>query len=90
MVCHIYSSSFRRQHEQLCQVIVRVLRFASPTRPEGVVVTTPEEMDQQVETLDTADASAVQVCQRQGWSVYGKPKTVPLNLIGDPMPQIDL
>ena len=50
-------NSFRRQHEQLCQVIVRVLRFAAPTtvRADG------DDNEAVIENIETADSSAVQV-----------------------------
>lgn len=50
---------FRRQHEQLRQVIVRVLRPAASARPGSP---TNEETEQKVEVqaLDAADANAIE------------------------------
>lgn len=52
---------FRRQHEQLRQVIVRVLRPATTARPGSP---TNEEAEPKVDAiaLDAADANAIEVC----------------------------
>lgn len=52
---------FRRQHEQLCTVIVRVLR---PSARQALQITEGEELEapkQDTFTLDAADANAIEV-----------------------------
>jgi dynein heavy chain 1 len=50
---------FRRQHEQLRQVIVRVLRPAASARPGSP--TNEEGEQKEVQALDAADANAIEV-----------------------------
>ncbi|KAH8028135.1 hypothetical protein HPB51_013182 [Rhipicephalus microplus] len=65
---------FRRQHEQLRTVIVRVLRpVAVPRTVQGSATTTPDT-DQpelpEAAVLDSADSSAIEVRRQQGRCHY--------------------
>jgi len=55
----IYNCRFRRQHEQLRQVIVRVLRPVAPAKANSP---STEDKDKATEMgLDAADANAIEV-----------------------------
>lgn len=65
-ICHVeYSCRFRRQHEQLRQVIVRVLRPVTSKQKPGTPL---EEVAPKLEPVvdEAADANAIEVGDIQG------------------------